>query len=71
MKATTLFEAYVKCAERREAIRGHRGFDFGIAVDTDHKAIQWQRRNRQCQKLQERLRNIMMQVGVLNERQAP
>ena len=70
MKATTLFDAYSRCVTSRESAVSARGYSFGIAVARDAWALDWQRRDRQALKLQERLQRIMAQVDALNEEQA-
>ena len=70
MKATTLFNAYIRCVTSRESAIGARGYSFGIKVANDPWALHWQRRDRQARKLQERLLWIMAQVDALNEEQA-
>lgn len=56
MNTLTLFNAYVKAVRRCESIVLQREkFDWGIMVDTDAKAKQWQRYNRLAVRIERKL----------------
>jgi hypothetical protein len=51
LSTLTLFKAYRWAVEEREQIRSKRVYKFGIMVDTDPLAVEYQKRDRQARKL--------------------
>lgn len=55
MNPITLLNAYIRAEDSKRFIRDIRGSHWGIAVAKDHRAIEWQRRDRQAQKFRWKL----------------
>lgn len=55
MNNLTLLRAYAKACYLREMARDHRGSSFGLYVDKDRFALEYQRRYRQAESLLARL----------------
>lgn len=69
MRITTIFNAYKKSTQYKDAIELHRERGrFGIAVGTDQDAIDWQRLDRQSRAFELRLRREMWRVDIENAR---
>lgn len=55
MNWQTLFKAYVRLRNEMSKIEGARGTVSGIAVLQDEYALEWQRRKRQADRIEERI----------------
>lgn len=59
MKSLTLYNALLKCEGNKRRYAENRRSTFGIAVDNDFHALQWQRYDRLWRKLDKRLITIL------------
>ncbi|GAH70879.1 unnamed protein product [marine sediment metagenome] len=62
MNLTTLFSAYCKSAEKMNRATMYRGTRFGIAVDSDFYAKEWQRYQRLVDLLEVKLNKALKEI---------
>lgn len=67
MSELTLFEAYVLACEHMRHCRSQRGNSYGIAVDNDQLALNYQKHSRQAGKFYATLKSRLQSIRTVNK----